>query len=533
MRELPKTHELAKWATWRALNDFDYFCFWLTTRNEATKEIERWPNFPYLSVIGNQYQQSKILWVPKSRRTMLTWITCAFMLWEAMRYSAYLGIIQSQTEKHSVDHMRNKVKFLWDHMPYWLKYFAFGGNMSASFTQLDATFPNGNRIMGVPQGAHQFRQYTPSTVFVDEASHQEQFEDTMTALIPFLEKDTKLLLVSSVAPGYFWSSVTSQVYGEKKQMFPANPELPEERQKGVQYWRLKHGGEVLQVHYSADPSKGMEWLMQMDKDIIGGINGPQWEQEMEISGDAFSGQRVYPHYVDRSPTVVSPHLVPPDSRKWLVGDYGYRNPTCFLWIYEGEWDVIHPYSGDRVREKQHYFIYDEFYESGWSIEDLKSELARRCGYDTYEMELLDPSTDWVREADTQTHFWLFNNGANARNFQKANNSPEGKILIGEWLQQGRLHVFNNCVNTRKEFLHYRHEEWSTAGKEKHNPKEKVIKKMDHAMDALRYFANHVRYEQLPRETLLIPEHPTDMVWRMMEEEQEKGTMTLKQIRMLR
>jgi hypothetical protein len=417
---------------------------------------------------------------------LLTWIVCLFLLWEALRSEVYLGIVQSQHEDHSKKLLRDKIKVAWELLPRWFKWVVTDGRMEeVIFTSTEARFPRGQSLLFVPQGAHQFRQHTPSAILVDEAAHQEKFGETLTAILPFLEKETKIFLVSSVTGGSVFSKILqdSRPEGDIKYLLRGHEDLPPEYRKGLQKWELNSGGVVIQPHFSIHPEKDNEWLERKDKEIPGGILSPFFRQEYNIEYGAFSGQHVWPHFINGPPHVEEFEPIEKQPQ-WLTADYGYRNPTAILRIC-------------RIGKNKHGHIYGVFRElrkTQTSISDLKMLMWNIFGKpEDYEAELIDPSTDWVREADTATHFHLFNSGSYARTFQKADNSSEGAILIGEWLHQNRLKIHPSCTDLIYEMQNYRHDDWVGSTEEKHSPKETVVKKDDHSVDALRYFANWAKY----------------------------------------
>jgi hypothetical protein len=416
---------------------------------------------------------------------MATWVVTAFVLWQVIRSDNFLGLVQSQTEAHSKDMLADRIKLMYENLPRWFRFFAVRGE--PDWTAMDCRFRNrDSRIKVFPQGAKQLRQYTPSFVLVDEASHQDEFEEALTAMSSFLEKDTKIIFLSSVSPSVFSDIAYGKRATEPVTLFPGNTSLPPERSKGIRKWNLMHGGAVLELHYSADPTKDYEWLMEWDKKVAGGIDGPLWMQEMELVHDAFSGAKVY--FMFSRQKHVQEFVPSREATRYLSMDYGLTNPTAALDIYhigDNEYGPI-------------YGVFQEFYQSGLSIEQIKRALHTRFGPSGgFETEWIDPTTDQVREKDTKTHFHLFNNGTNARLFQRADNSREGEVLIGEWLHQGRLVFHPRCIHMIQEIETLRYEQWATDRMERNrNLKERVVKKDDHTTDALRYFANGVVYNEL-------------------------------------
>jgi len=71
----------------------------------------------------------------------------------------------------------------------------------------EISWVNESVIMGVPCGADQVRSYHPTGILYDQAAHLDEFEAALAAAEPVC---TKIIAVSSVAPGAFWDRVRSR-----------------------------------------------------------------------------------------------------------------------------------------------------------------------------------------------------------------------------------------------------------------------------------------------------------------------------------
>lgn len=475
------------------LDDFKIFLRWVKTYDEAD---DIWDEFypvdmEYLRFLADelQYGDPEPLWIPKSRRLMVTWTLCAWMLWRACKSKAFHGFIQSKREEDSAYFIEHRVKYIWDRLPYWFRFCICGGPPSINTTHLKLEIPTGGKVWGIPQGAAIFAGYTPSALFVDEAEKQPQFEDAVATIMPFAEKKTKLVFVSSAEGNYFGEVVESPVEGDI-----------EEPLRGIKKWSLRNGGRVCQIHYTADPNKdplrhGKAFLERMDRIFIGGLSGWKWRQEMEIEFNARSGALVFPQYKDESPIVIDPNEYFGDfhpslfEERYRAIDWGLRNPTACVWI--GLLD-------------QEWYIYREYYQTGTTVEAFKQEIRSLSGsFDSdgrwvaedYKFTIIDPASDRKNFAGMRTVYHLLNTGADPLYAIKANNSDDGIHLINEWLYQERLHIFKELSNTRWEFRNYRWDEHSEGIQYKHNLKEKPIDKDNHILDSVKYFANLVRAKE--------------------------------------
>lgn len=157
--------------------------------------------------------------------------------------------------------------------------------------------------------------------------------------------------------------------------------------------------------------------------------------------------------------------VPSGAEYYLSIDYGTLNPfACCLWALTGDKAVMIKefYYDGRNTQKQ---MTDEEYC------DKVVELAN--GYDIARA-IVDPSAASFITA-------LKKRGIRV---QQANNSVlDGIRRTAVFLRDGNIKIHRSCVNCIKEFGLYRWDEKSNE--------DKVVKENDHAMDAVRYFANTV------------------------------------------
>lgn len=102
---------------------------------------------------------------------------------------------------------------------------------------------------------------------------------------------------------------------------------------------------------------------------------------------------------------------------------------------------------------------------------------------------IDPAARGRQQSDGDRLFDLYRNPPNKLNLQIADNAVEAGIYqVWSRLSTGRLRVFKSLRNTMSEFKVYRRDKVG-----------KVVKKNDHAMDALRYAVNTVKvFSLMPR-----------------------------------
>ena len=189
------------------------------------------------------------------------------------------------------------------------------------------------------------------------------------------------------------------------------------------------------------------------------------------SWDNFEGL-IYNEFKTRN-NVETAYIPSSNDEHIFMYDYGYRNPACILFIavdYDG---IAH--------------IYDEYYEAEKLISDHAYALKSNKFYNRASF-IADPSIKKA-ERDGGSVFDTWNNDHSIW-WQDANNDVrQGIDRVNELLKAKKIIVSKRCVNLIEEIGKYKWKQLK-VGEEK-NEYEEPVKKDDHAMDALRYFVNHI------------------------------------------
>jgi len=195
-----------------ALSHPGHFISWVQTKDEhdADQPIKPFPAKPHITyLLDLWYEKLKsIYFVAKSRQIMLTWLCCVYALWMAKAFSHRLIFLQSKKEEDAANLVFNggrtgknwdaaRISFIEHHLPWWLQ----DGGIEPAYGKL--LFPNGSKIVGIPEGADMIRSYTPSLVISDEAAFQPEFGGAYTAMLPIAKQGGMLIAISSANPGAF------------------------------------------------------------------------------------------------------------------------------------------------------------------------------------------------------------------------------------------------------------------------------------------------------------------------------------------
>jgi hypothetical protein len=169
------------------------------------------PRLPYWPWLFGLLMSERRLLIPKSREMMLSWAVVGYGVWRCQTAPRTRFVVQTQKEDKSVQ---------------LVKGVGVPGYAAALYQsqdpRLQVQFPltkpledmpanqiswkNESVMMGVPAGADQIRMYHLTIMMFDEAAHLDEFEAALAAAEPVC---TKIIAVSSVAPGAFWDRVRS------------------------------------------------------------------------------------------------------------------------------------------------------------------------------------------------------------------------------------------------------------------------------------------------------------------------------------
>lgn len=209
------------------------------------------------------------------------------------------------------------------------------------------------------------------------------------------------------------------------------------------------------------------------------------KREIEGSFDAFEGM-VY-HEFRRDLHVIEPFQIPAEWTRVIGIDHGYRNPSAWIW--------------GAVDYDDNIFIYREFYEKEWLIEEIikgnhkqnKAGVLQLMRGERIDQARIDPSVRAVRGATGQSDWDIYQEHL-PRDFPllPANNEKTAGIdkvksylKVNPITKKPRVYIFRTCANLIEEMTNYRYKDLG-INKGKQNEKEEPVKANDHAVDAFRY-----------------------------------------------
>jgi len=167
----------------------------------------RFPPKKYLrSAADLWFREPRTAW-PKSRQMGITWLFVALYLGDAIFLPGRLNFIQSKGERDAVNVLRRAkiiLENLRAHAPWMVP-----AVVDDSETRL--SFDNRSALQAVPEGAHHIRSYTPSGLFMDEASEQPAAALAYEAAMACCQRVT---LVGTADFSWFYAVLLQDKIGE-------------------------------------------------------------------------------------------------------------------------------------------------------------------------------------------------------------------------------------------------------------------------------------------------------------------------------
>jgi hypothetical protein len=182
------------------------------TRCAGCHDDGRLARLDYLEVLTRQWQSGSpaLLLVPKARRMRLTWLFVALHVWLAWtRPLARIFFVSSKEEKSA--ELIERARGILARLPKdTLGPIPLLAKNSPPEVTLQST---GAKILGVPEGSDQLRQYTATAILADEFGTWEWPRSAFAAMRPCIDGGGRLTLLSSAWPGFWRELVAGEALG--------------------------------------------------------------------------------------------------------------------------------------------------------------------------------------------------------------------------------------------------------------------------------------------------------------------------------
>lgn len=206
------------------------------------------------------------------------------------------------------------------------------------------------------------------------------------------------------------------------------------------------------------PADYVETLKQQysEKDFQRWVMG-DWQN---LYGSVFDGFKENINVIDPIPF----DKIDKNEVKMIGGDYGFRNPTAFVWGFKDFDD--------------NYIIFDEFYKSGCLPEEIVRENLRHG-------KLLTAMDNSIKRPDRDgKNLWDDLINAGLLLIEPNKDEHRNIVTVNSLFVQKKLKICSNCRNLISEIKKYKYPEQKIGAERNFN--ESPIDKDNHAIDAMLY-----------------------------------------------
>ena len=425
----------------------------------------------------------------KSRQLMVSWLACAYISWVA-RFNSNRGIyVQSKKKEdaaaliYETDPMQARLSFIEANLPEFAQ-------QKIKWRYGRAFYPNGSRVIAIPQGPKHYESHTASLVVNDESSLQEEWNNGMAALKPMIHGGGRVINIATVrTPSHYSTEMATFADAEHEKTAV---------QRGMWRFRSKSGAAATALHYTADPAKdpetkeGKVWYEEAVKGYPGGPEGHLWRQHMELDFLATKSQQLLRQVMDDNrATIIAPSLI---NQSLQVGwtyyagfDYGKRNLTVFG-----------VYAVDRYKLRH---VLWELAKPGDELGGVPGICAKikACPYfDLVKWNIrADPSIwndnqaqkngSYTSIAKMMSDEGVYLKKARLTGREKDDVVTE-RLLHYYWAdpKEPKLVIHENCKEHIRQWKNLRYKEWTDATQEDHGLKEELVDRDNDCWDAWGY-----------------------------------------------
>ena len=321
-----RLHDSHKQEYYLCATDFWYWLNHVKTLDEGLHRIQGFPiDYDGLQYLDREIENSQIVIILKARRQLVSWLGILRILHGAMfahtkiegTYDAFLGGIMTIGEREA-KYLIKRTQGVYSEFPEWLRV----RNPMTVSNVMDLGFWAGGTIQAFPLQKHGPRTFGFTRVLFDEMAFQEAVRTTWMGMIPTLEKDSKLLAVSTPngrANLFYdvWSGAGGQYKNIKRMSVEWNGTIS-----------IVDGNKTLEKYEPKVRPHDESWLRRAE----GSMKKSDFEREYLQSFASVAGNPVWPEY-DRL-THVPDEIEVMDGLPILIGwDFGFHFPAATFWQY--------------------------------------------------------------------------------------------------------------------------------------------------------------------------------------------------------
>jgi len=175
-----------------------WFMCELQTQDEASQAMLGWPDKDYLHDLIWVLNHEQAVFIPKSRRMMVSWTMAAWAVYKARYWPHHAIFIQSETEEKAAFITDKRCAYLENNLREPLlrrKYKPIRTHQGLiGRITYEAT---DSYVWAIPQGDDVIRSFTFSILIMDESEFQPEGPKALVSALPTLEKGAQLIVAST------------------------------------------------------------------------------------------------------------------------------------------------------------------------------------------------------------------------------------------------------------------------------------------------------------------------------------------------
>lgn len=429
---------------------------------------------------------------------------------------------------------------------------------------------------GIEQGAlPKFAQMLPPSTLINgswedsyrASTHMLTLANKATCSFMSYEQDPNKFQIVSLDHVHFDEEPPKPIFDESKMRVLDTAgtwtmtETPVQQLEWVEDELIEHaqppvgdGTQQIEVFY-LNTLENIHLPVEELQDLVAGMN--EQEKIVRLAGRYPPGSLVFPEFQRKYPFVISSQFLP-RGPKWRISvamDYGYANPSAWLWIAhheDGSIVVFRCLYGPNITVK----------EWGAAVRAMNLQIAHELGYpDTWRpsMYVGDPAIKQKGASAAvsgKTIQQLYGEEGIPIGVEGIVKARTGNQNVGldrihqylrmrpEWMpsastsERGEpyLQITENCQPLINELRKARKPKQTLKAKENANPSEEIRDKDNHAIDALKYYlilggdpllgeTGHSPYGAAGRGSVLIPGEEADFDYEALPEDWQRAAAT--------
>jgi hypothetical protein len=148
--------------------------------------------YPFQEEVLGEFRNNRFTIINKSRQLGISTLVAGFSLW-TMLFQKDKTILCVATKQVTAAGMVEKVQFMYDNLPSWLK----GPNKPLANNKLSFKLPNNSEIIATSAASDAGRSYAVSLLLIDEAAFIEGIDKIYTSILPTISSGGGIIALSS------------------------------------------------------------------------------------------------------------------------------------------------------------------------------------------------------------------------------------------------------------------------------------------------------------------------------------------------